>query len=142
MARRVAWRAWPSTAQKGERQGGHLRAVQALWRESTSKAESYSDPVVLPRVAEGPGLAKTKDDHCRCSLPPFTVEGLKVVVLADGLHPRRQVSFPSPLVPVLDATSRCKKIVDGSNSNSLANQLGIHLILAKQEKLASNSLAN
>jgi hypothetical protein len=28
------------------------------------------------------------------------------------------------------------------NSNSLANQLGIHLILAKQEKLASNSLAN
>jgi hypothetical protein len=29
-----------------------------------------------------------------------------------------------------------------SNSNSLANQLGIHLILAKWEKLASNSLAN
>jgi hypothetical protein len=29
-----------------------------------------------------------------------------------------------------------------SNSNSLANQLGIHIILAKQEKLASNSLAN
>jgi hypothetical protein len=29
-----------------------------------------------------------------------------------------------------------------SNFNSLANQLGIHLILAKQEKLASNSLAN
>jgi hypothetical protein len=29
-----------------------------------------------------------------------------------------------------------------SNSNSLAYQLGIHLILAKQEKLASNSLAN
>jgi hypothetical protein len=29
-----------------------------------------------------------------------------------------------------------------SNSNSLVNQLGIHLILAKQEKLASNSLAN
>jgi hypothetical protein len=28
------------------------------------------------------------------------------------------------------------------NSNSLANQLGIHIILAKQEKLASNSLAN
>jgi hypothetical protein len=28
-----------------------------------------------------------------------------------------------------------------SNSNSLANQLRIHLILAKQEKLASNSLA-
>jgi hypothetical protein len=28
-----------------------------------------------------------------------------------------------------------------SNSNSLSNQLGIHLILAKQEKLASNSLA-
>jgi hypothetical protein len=28
-----------------------------------------------------------------------------------------------------------------SNSNSLANQLGIHIILAKQEKLASNSLA-
>jgi hypothetical protein len=28
-----------------------------------------------------------------------------------------------------------------SNSNSLANQLSIHLILAKQEKLASNSLA-
>jgi hypothetical protein len=27
-------------------------------------------------------------------------------------------------------------------SNSLANQLGIHIILAKQEKLASNSLAN
>jgi hypothetical protein len=26
--------------------------------------------------------------------------------------------------------------------NSLANQLGIHIILAKQEKLASNSLAN
>jgi hypothetical protein len=29
-----------------------------------------------------------------------------------------------------------------SNSNSLANQLDIHLILAKQEKLTSNSLAN
>jgi hypothetical protein len=29
-----------------------------------------------------------------------------------------------------------------SNSNSLANQLGIHIILAKQEKLASNSVAN
>jgi hypothetical protein len=29
-----------------------------------------------------------------------------------------------------------------SNSNSLTNQLGIHLILAKREKLASNSLAN
>jgi hypothetical protein len=29
-----------------------------------------------------------------------------------------------------------------SNSNSLSNQLGIHLILAKREKLASNSLAN
>jgi hypothetical protein len=29
-----------------------------------------------------------------------------------------------------------------SNSNSLTNQLGIHLILAKQEKLTSNSLAN
>jgi hypothetical protein len=29
-----------------------------------------------------------------------------------------------------------------SNSNSLANQLGIHITLAKQEKLASNSLAN
>jgi hypothetical protein len=29
-----------------------------------------------------------------------------------------------------------------SNSNSLANQLGIHLILAKREKLYSNSLAN
>jgi hypothetical protein len=29
-----------------------------------------------------------------------------------------------------------------SNSNSLANQLGIHLILAKQEKLISNSLSN
>jgi hypothetical protein len=28
-----------------------------------------------------------------------------------------------------------------SNSNSLENQLGIHLILTKQEKLASNSLA-
>jgi hypothetical protein len=29
-----------------------------------------------------------------------------------------------------------------SNSNSLANQLDIHIILAKQEKLVSNSLAN
>jgi hypothetical protein len=29
-----------------------------------------------------------------------------------------------------------------SNSNSLANQLGIHLILAKQEKLDSNRFAN
>jgi hypothetical protein len=29
-----------------------------------------------------------------------------------------------------------------SNSNSLANQLGIHLILVKREKLPSNSLAN
>jgi hypothetical protein len=27
-------------------------------------------------------------------------------------------------------------------ANSLANQFGIHLILAKQEKLASNGLAN
>jgi hypothetical protein len=35
-------------------------------------------------------------------------------------------------------------LADGqlSNSNSLANQLGIHLILAKQEKLASDNLAN
>jgi hypothetical protein len=32
--------------------------------------------------------------------------------------------------------------VEMSNSNSLANQLGIHIILAKHEKLASNSLAN
>jgi hypothetical protein len=29
-----------------------------------------------------------------------------------------------------------------SNSNGLANQLGIHLILEKPEKLSSNSLAN
>jgi hypothetical protein len=29
-----------------------------------------------------------------------------------------------------------------SNSNSFANELGIHLILAKREKLASNSLTN
>jgi hypothetical protein len=29
-----------------------------------------------------------------------------------------------------------------SNSNSLANQFGIHLILAKREKLPSNGLAN
>jgi hypothetical protein len=29
-----------------------------------------------------------------------------------------------------------------SNSNNLANQLGIHLILAKRENLTSNSLAN
>jgi hypothetical protein len=29
-----------------------------------------------------------------------------------------------------------------SNSNSLANQLGIHLILTKHEKLASNGLVN
>jgi hypothetical protein len=29
-----------------------------------------------------------------------------------------------------------------SNCNSLANQLGIHIILAKQEKWAYNSLAN
>jgi hypothetical protein len=29
-----------------------------------------------------------------------------------------------------------------SNSNSLANQLAIHLNLAKPEKLSSNSLAN
>jgi hypothetical protein len=29
-----------------------------------------------------------------------------------------------------------------SNSNSLTNQLGIHIILAKQEKMDSNSLAN
>jgi hypothetical protein len=29
-----------------------------------------------------------------------------------------------------------------SNSNSLANQLGIYLILVKRENLASNSLAN
>jgi hypothetical protein len=29
-----------------------------------------------------------------------------------------------------------------SNSNSLTNQLDIHIILAKQEKWASNSLAN
>jgi hypothetical protein len=29
-----------------------------------------------------------------------------------------------------------------SDSNNLANRLGIHLILAKPEKLSSNSLAN
>jgi hypothetical protein len=34
------------------------------------------------------------------------------------------------------------KLPTKSNSNSLANQLGIHLILAKPEKLVSNSLAN
>jgi hypothetical protein len=33
-------------------------------------------------------------------------------------------------------------ISNSSNSNSFANQLGIHLILAKQEKMVSNSLAN
>jgi hypothetical protein len=33
-------------------------------------------------------------------------------------------------------------ITSKSNSNSLANQLDIHLILAKQEKLTYNSLAN
>jgi hypothetical protein len=35
-----------------------------------------------------------------------------------------------------------KQPISKSNSNSLANQLGIHLILAKREKLASNPLAN
>jgi hypothetical protein len=35
-----------------------------------------------------------------------------------------------------------KKIIHKSNFNSLTNQLGIHLILAKQDKLTSNSLAN
>jgi hypothetical protein len=34
------------------------------------------------------------------------------------------------------------KLFGDSNSNSLVGQLGIHLVLAKQEKLASNSLAN
>jgi hypothetical protein len=33
-------------------------------------------------------------------------------------------------------------IANESNSNSLANQLGSHLILAKQKKLASNILIN
>jgi hypothetical protein len=35
-----------------------------------------------------------------------------------------------------------QEFVKLSNSNNLANQLGIHLILAKQEKMVSNSLAN
>jgi hypothetical protein len=34
------------------------------------------------------------------------------------------------------------KLLQMLNSNSLANQLGIYLILAKQEKLVSNSLTN
>jgi hypothetical protein len=42
--------------------------------------------------------------------------------------------------PRRDETS--SKRATKRNSNSLANQLGIHIILAKQEKLASNSLAN
>jgi hypothetical protein len=33
-------------------------------------------------------------------------------------------------------------VLPKSNFNSLANQLGIHLILAKREKLSSNCLAN
>jgi hypothetical protein len=39
----------------------------------------------------------------------------------------------------MDLIERCP---GESNSNILANQLGIHLILAKREKLPSNSLAN
>jgi hypothetical protein len=34
------------------------------------------------------------------------------------------------------------KLLEMSNSNNLANQLGIYLILAKQENLASSSLTN
>jgi hypothetical protein len=34
------------------------------------------------------------------------------------------------------------ELVAKSNSNSLGNQPGIYLILAKQEKMSSNSLAN
>jgi hypothetical protein len=34
-----------------------------------------------------------------------------------------------------------RKMKAKSNSNILSNQLGIHLILAKREKLSSNSLA-
>jgi hypothetical protein len=40
------------------------------------------------------------------------------------------------------ASELCQTVGDKSNSNSFANQLGIHLILAKREKLTSNSLAN
>jgi hypothetical protein len=36
----------------------------------------------------------------------------------------------------------CHSSSTKSNSNSLANQLGIYLILAKREKLPYNSLAN
>jgi hypothetical protein len=35
-----------------------------------------------------------------------------------------------------------KHLASKSNSNSLTNQLGIYLILAKRENLVSNSLAN
>jgi hypothetical protein len=49
----------------------------------------------------------------------------KIMTSSDGPH-------------CFELAKKCYK----SNSNSLANQLGIHIILAKQEKLASNSLAN
>jgi predicted Zn-dependent protease len=39
-------------------------------------------------------------------------------------------------------TGRATQTVWVRNSNSLANQLGIHLILPKHEKLTSNSSAN
>jgi hypothetical protein len=35
-----------------------------------------------------------------------------------------------------------KPFIAKSNFNNLSNQLGVHLILAKQEKLASNRLTN
>jgi hypothetical protein len=54
-----------------------------------------------------------------------------VPTLSRGTH-----RFAFETLPLL--ISRLAK----SNSNSLANQLDIHLILAKHEKLASNSLAN
>jgi hypothetical protein len=44
--------------------------------------------------------------------------------------------LPSKRVPLPPAGARRRE----RNSNSLTNQLGIHLILAKREKLVSNSL--
>jgi hypothetical protein len=52
--------------------------------------------------------------------------------------PRGGGGGPFRKIDVIQTCCTCPK----SNSNSLTNQLGIHLILEKQEKLASNNLAN
>jgi hypothetical protein len=52
------------------------------------------------------------------------------------------LALASILPKLEESANAISKQQTKSNSNNLANQIGIYIILAKQEKLASDSLAN